>query len=101
MGTSTFGHNINSYTNEVSLMAQFHTHIDTCAFSYLTLQRIICLFIGIPIHLMKLWQKKQVLVNPSNIAIFERGFSKQNSIKCHLRASLELDILDALMRISL
>jgi hypothetical protein len=32
--------------------------------------------------------------------ICERGFSKQNLIKIHLRTSLKLETLDALMRIS-
>jgi hypothetical protein len=50
-------------------------------------------------HLMKIWQK--ILVIPSSIAICERGFSKQNAIKSHLRTSLKLDTLDALMRVSL
>jgi hypothetical protein len=35
-----------------------------------------------------------------SIAICERGFSKQNLIKSHLRTSLKLETLDALMRIS-
>ena len=37
---------------------------------------------------------------PTNIAICERGFSKQNLIKNYLHSSLKLVTLNALMRIS-
>jgi hypothetical protein len=37
---------------------------------------------------------------PVSTAICERGFSKQNLIKSHLRTSLKLETLDALMCIS-
>ena len=40
-------------------------------------------------HIMKLWQKK-ILVIPSSVAICERGFSEQNSIKSRLSAFIEL-----------
>jgi hypothetical protein len=49
--------------------------------------------------LMQLWQK--IILIPSSIAICERGFSKQNAIKSHLRNRLNLKTLDALMRVSL
>ena len=53
--------------------------------------------------LTKLWQ--YTLDIPSSIEICERGFSKQNAIKSHvlnhLLATLKLDTLDALMRVSL
>ena len=57
--------------------------------------------IGIPkwLHLMKLYLK--ILVNSSSIVVCERGFTKQNAIKSHLQASLKLDSLDVLMRVSL
>ena len=34
---------------------------------------------------------KKILIIPSSIAICERGFSKQNAIKSHLRASLKFE----------
>ena len=49
-------------------------------------------------NLMQLWQR--IILIPSCIAICERGLSKQNAIKSHLRNRLDLKILDALMRIS-
>ena len=49
--------------------------------------------------LMQLWQKTRL--TPSSIAICERGFSKQDAIKYHMRNRLNLTTLDALMRISL
>ncbi len=48
--------------------------------------------------LSNLWRR--VMVIPVSTAICERGFSKQNLIKSHLRTSLKLETLDALMRIS-
>ena len=44
--------------------------------------------------LMQLWHK--VILNPSSIAICERGFPKQNAIKSHLHNRLNLKTLDAL-----
>jgi len=44
---------------------------------------------------------KKIILIPSSIAICERGFSKQNAIKSHLRNRLNLKTLDALMRVSL
>ena len=49
--------------------------------------------------LVQLWQK--IILIPSNIAICERGFSKKNAIKSHLRNKLNFKTLDALMRVSL
>ena len=43
----------------------------------------------------------KVLVIPSSMAICERDFFKQNLIKSHLKASLKLEKLHALMGISL
>jgi hypothetical protein len=40
------------------------------------------------------------MVIPMSTAICERDFSKQKLIKSHLRTSLKLETLDALMRIS-
>ena len=40
-----------------------------------------------------------MLVNPLDVAICERRFSKQNA--SHLRDSLKLDTLNGLMRVSL
>jgi hypothetical protein len=40
------------------------------------------------------------MVIPVSIAICEKSFSKQNLIESHLRTSLKLETLDALMRIS-
>jgi hypothetical protein len=40
------------------------------------------------------------MVIPVSTTICERGFSRQNLIKNHLRTSLKLETLDALMRIS-
>ena len=40
------------------------------------------------------------MVIPVSTAICERGFSKQNLIKSHLRTHLKLETLDALMHIS-
>jgi hypothetical protein len=52
--------------------------------------------------LMQLWQKLLVISTSIAIAICERGFSKQNAIiKSDLQASLKLDTLDPLMRVSL
>jgi hypothetical protein len=48
--------------------------------------------------LNNLWRR--VMVIPVSTAICERGFSKQNLIKSHLRTSLKLEILDALMCVS-
>ena len=48
--------------------------------------------------LSNLWRR--VMVIPVSNAICERGFSKQNLIKSHLRTSLKLGTLDAFMRIS-
>jgi hypothetical protein len=48
---------------------------------------------------MQLWQK--IILIPSKIAICERGFSKQNASKSHLRNGLNLKTLDALMQVSL
>ena len=48
--------------------------------------------------LNNLWRR--VMVIPVSTAICERGFSKQNLIKSHLRSYLKLETLDALMRIS-
>ncbi len=48
--------------------------------------------------LSNLWRR--VMVIRVSTAICERGFSKQNLIKSHLRTSLKLETLDALMRIS-
>jgi hypothetical protein len=45
--------------------------------------------------------KKKTLSITSSIAICERGFFLQNSIKSHLRASLQLDTLYALMQVLL
>ena len=45
--------------------------------------------------LQKLWQS--VLVIPSSTTMCERDFSEQNLIKSHVRASLKLEILDAMM----
>jgi hypothetical protein len=50
-------------------------------------------------HLMQLWQK--IIVIPTSIVIHEKGFSKQNAIKNHLQASLKLDTLNILMKVSL
>ena len=36
---------MNLYTNQVSLTTQFHTHANTCAFPYLSLQFVYFLFI--------------------------------------------------------
>ena len=44
---------------------------------------------------------KKIILIPSSIAICERGFSKQNAIKSHLRNKLNLKTLDALMWVSL
>jgi hypothetical protein len=45
--------------------------------------------------LSNLWRR--VMVIPVSTAICERGFSKQNPIKIHLRTSLKLETLNALM----
>jgi hypothetical protein len=45
-----------------------------------------------------LWRR--VMVIPMSTTICERGFSKLNLIKSHLRTSLKLGSLDALMHIS-
>ena len=49
--------------------------------------------------LMSLWQA--ILVIPTSTAVCERGFSKQNWVKSERRTCLNLDTLDALMRVSL
>ena len=49
--------------------------------------------------LMSLWQA--ILVIPTSTVVCERGFSKQNWVKSERRTCLNLDTLDALMRVSL
>jgi hypothetical protein len=49
---------------------------------------------------MQLRQKKAILI-PSNIAICERRFSKQNASKSHMHNKLNLKTLHALMQVSL
>ena len=48
---------------------------------------------------MQLWQ--EIMLIPSNIVICERGVSKQNEIKSHVRNGLNLKTLDALTWVSL
>jgi hypothetical protein len=48
--------------------------------------------------LSNLWRRVMVILRSTKIR--ERVFSKQNLIKSHLRTSLKLKTLDALMRIS-
>ena len=48
--------------------------------------------------LSNLWRR--VMVIPVSTTTCERGFSKQNLIKSHLRTHLQLEISGALMRIS-
>jgi hypothetical protein len=48
--------------------------------------------------LSNLW--KRIMMIPVSIVICERGFSKQNLIKSHIRTNLKLETLDALMCIS-
>jgi hypothetical protein len=48
---------------------------------------------------MPLWQN--VLAIPTSLVIYETNFSKQNATKNHLWASLKLDTLNALMKVSL
>jgi hypothetical protein len=45
--------------------------------------------------------RQNVLAIPTSLVIYEMDFSKQNAIKNHLWASLKLDTLDALMKVSL
>ena len=52
---------------------------------------------GIPIGHISWNFGEKILVISSIIAICKRGFSKQIATKSHLRASLKLDTLDALM----
>ena len=42
-----------------------------------------------------------ILVIPTSTIVCERGFSKQNWVKSERRTRLNLDTLDALMRVSL
>ena len=49
--------------------------------------------------LMSLWQA--ILVNPTSTDVCESGFSKQNWVKSEKRTCLNLDTLEALMRVSL
>ena len=49
--------------------------------------------------LMSLWQG--ILVIPTGIVVCERGFLKQNWVKSEKRTRLNLDTLDASMRVSL
>ena len=49
--------------------------------------------------LMSLWQA--ILVIPTSIIVCERGFSTQNWVKIKNRTRLNLDTLDALMKVSL
>jgi len=49
--------------------------------------------------MMSLWQA--ILVIPTSTVVCERGFSKQNWVKSERRTRLNLDTLDALMRVSL
>ena len=44
---------------------------------------------------------KKIILIPSSTTICERGFSKQNAIKSHLRNKLNLKTVDALMHVSL
>ena len=44
---------------------------------------------------------KKIILIPSSIAISERGFSKQDAIKSHLRNKLNLKTLDTFMQVSL
>ena len=46
-------------------------------------------------------QRQTILVIPTSIVVCERGFLKQNWIKSERRTRLNLDTLDALMRVSL
>jgi hypothetical protein len=50
-------------------------------------------------NIMKLWQA--ILVIPVSTVQCERGFSKQNTIKDIGRSNLSVEMLDALMRVSL
>jgi hypothetical protein len=49
-------------------------------------------------RLSNLWRR--VMMIPVSTGLCERDFSKKNLIKSHLRTSLKLETLDALMRIS-
>ena len=49
--------------------------------------------------IMSLWQA--ILVIPTSIVVCECGFSKQNWIRTERKTRLNLDNLDALMRVSL
>jgi hypothetical protein len=48
---------------------------------------------------MSLWQA--ILVIPTITVVCERGFSKHNWVKSEMRTCLNVDTLDALMRVSL
>jgi hypothetical protein len=48
---------------------------------------------------MPLWQN--IFAIPTSLVIYEMNFLKQNAIKNHLWASLKLDTLDALMKVTL
>ena len=48
---------------------------------------------------MSLWQA--ILVIPTSTVVCKRGFSKQTWVKSEKRTCLNLDTLDALMRVSL
>ena len=63
-------------------------------------------------YVVAIWNNTQIGLNlynvgiiflliPSSVAICERGFSKQNEIKSHLRDKLNLKTCNALMWVSL